>query len=300
MAFHAYVYFKVHRHHLFTPIMLILFLAALPLMLNIMKPMTGPLSPNVVILEHLFKPLMITLAAFWLFARLFKKGFWFYAILLAWVLLAALDLSRPSALDMGIWTPDNPFFQLKVIWLVACHILIVLCMVLSHKTLPKPWGLISIIYLLYVAADLFMPASSLILRDYIFEPGQDPLVVFNSLSLVRNNGKGWWMLGVTISYYLGYYLLLVAGISSFWSLYRTKWTILMTPPDNSRNGLRLKLSGRKLKYFDMVSEGLSNEEIAEKLGISKESVSKQINNLKHELGLKESLRKHLRDFNSKQ
>lgn len=252
-------------------------------------------------LMHYFHPWITSLLSFILFISIKWGKKFILPVIIAWLVVFAFNLSQPNVLDPVIrpplwWLPEFKMYGLNATWVVACYLLLgyIIYQLLNGKGISKFWRF-AIPYYLYVGIVLFVPLMFVFFHGYKFVPGQDPLGLFNSISLKINSGKGHWIMSSLAIIYLGYTLLLLSMGMVGYYLVRTGFRDLRE--QDPINELRSKLTGKHLEYFGYVRAGLSNAEIAEEMQTDKATVSKQLYNIKRKLGLEENLRTHLSRIN---
>ena len=274
----------------------ILFWIFLYLMINVIKLQSLGWTFNRFI--FLFHPWTTTLFAFSLFLSIKSKVKWIVPFFISWIGFLVFNITRPSVLEESAklplwWLPENNLYVLNLVWLLMCYAAIGYILFYCWQQKKESTYFKSLIfYYLYVALLLLQPLFFAILQSYKFEPGEDPLGIFNTLSLQLNSESGHWMLSSLLCFYLGYLSLFVGIFLSIRTLINTKYSIFNNKSSNET--LRSQLKGKHLDYFDRVVSGMTNEEIASEMNTDRATVSKQLYNIKRKLELKEDLRSHLK------
>lgn len=269
------------------------------LFINVIKPQG--LGWSFYRLIFYIHPWMTTLLAFIAYISFKWNQKYIVIPLLAWSLMFALNFSRPDVLNQLVkppmwWEPGFVLYELNAVWiLVSLVALIYICFdLLTNRDYPV-LAKFSIPYFLYVGAILFTPFMFAFAHGYRITQGDDPLGLFNTISMESGISSGSYLLGSLITFYIGYFMLLTSIVLISRRLLKTRFR--MFKEIDPIASMRQKLKGRHLDYLEKVIAGLSNAEIASEMNTDKSTVSKQLYNIKRKLNLKEDLRTHIKRMN---
>lgn len=91
-----------------------------------------------------------------------------------------------------------------------------------------------------------------------------------------------FMQDLSLEFYLGLVAVLFTGLGIWVGLRLTRRKVVMASPDFERNELelqRLGISKREFEVLELIAQGLSNQEIAEKLFVSRNTIKTHSSNL---------------------
>lgn len=91
-----------------------------------------------------------------------------------------------------------------------------------------------------------------------------------------------FMQDLSLEFYLGLVAVLFTGLGIWVGLRLTRRKIVMASPDFERNESelqRLGISKREFEVLELIAQGLSNQEIAEKLFVSRNTIKTHSSNL---------------------